>query len=78
MGYIYANIWYQNIIIKIDPADGNTVGYLELSKLWPGRPKNIDAVLNGIAYNKKRDVFYVTGKFWSKLFEIKLAELDTP
>lgn len=73
-GYIYANIWYQNIIIKIDPADGDVVGYLELSKLWPGRPKNIDAVLNGIAYNKEEDVFYITGKFWSKLFEIKLAE----
>lgn len=73
-GYIYANIWYQNIIIKIDPADGDVVGYLELSTLWPGRPKNIDAVLNGIAYNKEEEVFYITGKFWSKLFEIKLAE----
>lgn len=73
-GYIYANIWYQNIIIKIDPADGAVVGYLELSTLWPGRPKNRDAVLNGIAYSKEEGVFYLTGKFWSKLFEIKLAE----
>lgn len=71
-GYIYANIWYQNIIIKIDPSDGDVTGYLELSKLWPERPKDIDAVLNGIAYNKEKDVFYMTGKFWSKLFEIRL------
>ena len=29
-------------------------------------------VLNGIAYNKKTDTFFVTGKNWDKMFEIKI------
>ena len=31
-----------------------------------------EAVLNGIAYDATRDRFFVTGKLWPKLFEIKL------
>ncbi len=73
-GYIYANVWYQNIILKIDPANGDTVGYLDLSSLYTMRPRAEGAVLNGIAYNEDEDVFFITGKLWSKLFEIKLSE----
>lgn len=73
-GYIYANVWYQNIILKIDPANGDTVGYLDFSTLYPKRPRSEVAVLNGIAYNEEKDVFYITGKFWAKLFEIKIPE----
>ena len=32
-----------------------------------------DAVLNGIAYDSKGDRLFVTGKLWSKLFEIKVV-----
>lgn len=73
-GFIFANVWYQNIIAKIDPETGEIVGFLDLSTLWPERPKNQDAVLNGIAYNADKGVYYVTGKFWAKLFEIKLSD----
>lgn len=73
-GFIYANIWYQNIIAKIDPTTGQIVGFLDLSTLWPKRPRSEGAVLNGIAYNKDKGVFYITGKFWGQLFEIKLSK----
>ncbi len=73
-GYIYANVWHENMILKIDPANGQVVGLLDLSELWPERPKDEGAVLNGIAYNAEKDVFYITGKFWAKLFEIRLKE----
>ena len=29
-------------------------------------------VLNGIAFNKKTQKLYVTGKFWPKTFEVKI------
>jgi glutamine cyclotransferase len=29
-------------------------------------------VLNGIAYDAVNDKIYVTGKYWNKLYEIKL------
>src|SRR4051812_1756027 len=32
-GYIYANIWTKNYIVKIDPASGDVVGILDLSML---------------------------------------------
>jgi glutamine cyclotransferase len=31
-------------------------------------------VQNGIAYHKGRKTFFVTGKNWNKLFEIKIFE----
>mgnify|MGYP000096940568 FL=1 len=31
-------------------------------------------VLNGIAYNKASGKIYMTGKFWPKLFEVKLIK----
>jgi glutamine cyclotransferase len=30
-------------------------------------------LLNGIAYDKSEDVFYLTGKLWPKLFKVKLG-----
>jgi glutamine cyclotransferase len=29
-------------------------------------------VLNGIAYHPERKTFFVTGKNWSKMFEVKI------
>jgi glutamine cyclotransferase len=31
-----------------------------------------DAVLNGIAWNDKEKVLYLTGKLWPRLYKIKL------
>ena len=73
-GFIYANVWYQNVIVKIDPATGAIVGLLNLADLWPDRPTEEGAVLNGIAYDPEQHVFLVTGKLWSKLFAIRLTE----
>lgn len=74
-GYIYANIWMKNIIVKIDPATGYIVGELDLSSLaYDAKTKNprID-VMNGIAYNSITDRIYVTGKLWANVYEISFA-----
>lgn len=72
-GYIYANVWMTNFIVKIDPSTGNVVGRLDLSPLaYEARTKNPEAdVLNGIAYNPETDQVYVTGKLWPNLYEIR-------
>ena len=71
-GYIYANIWLNNTIVKIDPATGKVVGTLDLSNLvFDARNKYPTAeVLNGIAYDKTNDKIYVTGKLWPTIYEI--------
>ena len=74
-GFIYANIWLSNIIVKIDPASGNVVGKIDLSALAieaKNIKPNVD-VLNGIAYNSIEDKIYVTGKLWTNIYQIEFA-----
>ena len=74
-GEIYANVWHQNRVARIDPKDGRVTGWIDLSGLLkPGDTAEEEAVLNGIAYDEQGDRLFVTGKLWPKLFEIKLKQ----
>ena len=72
---IFANIWQTDLIIRVDPEMGEVIGEIDLSKLYPEKKSN-NQVLNGIAYDQDQDRLFVTGKKWSKLFEIKLHDLS--
>ena len=75
-GFIYANIYLTNTIVKIDPSNGYVVGILNFPESFkkeedaknPGRAD----VLNGIAYDSASKSFFLTGKRWSKMFEVKI------
>ncbi|MBD0284363.1 MAG: glutaminyl-peptide cyclotransferase [Bacteroidota bacterium] len=72
-GYVYANQWQYNYILKIDPNSGQVVGKLDLSDLV-NRAKAKDPkadVLNGIAYDSITKKIYVTGKLWPEIYEIQ-------
>jgi glutaminyl-peptide cyclotransferase len=71
-GFIYANIWKTNSIVKIDTSNGKVVGKIDLSSLvFEAKNKNPDAdVLNGIAYDSITGKVYVTGKLWTNIYEI--------
>jgi len=70
-GEIWANIWLTDEIARIDPVSGKVKGYIDLSGIFPQRERNPEAeVLNGIAYDKDTKRIFVTGKMWSRLFEI--------
>lgn len=71
-GYIYANIWTKNYVVKIDPASGDVVGILDLSMLKEkAKSKYAQSdVVNGIAYDAKADKIYVTGKLWPEIYQI--------
>ncbi len=73
-GFIYANVWYKNYIVKIDPKQGKVVAKYDFSGLMNQYMPNLhqDAVINGIAYNKQKGAFYITGKNWPLLFEVKM------
>lgn len=74
-GTIWANVWTTNQIIRIDAETGKILGYADLdgilSIMHQSQLERID-VLNGIAFNPKNGHFYVTGKLWPKLFELKI------
>ena len=74
-GYIYANIYQTDFIAKIDAHSGQLLALIDMKgildkKLITGR---ID-VLNGIAYNPLAQTFYVTGKWWPRLFEVRFVK----
>jgi len=73
-GEIWANIWQTGWIVRIDPATGKLLGRIDMNKLADDeQEKNEHAdVLNGIAYDAAGDRLFVTGKLWSRLFEIKV------
>ncbi len=73
-GFVYANIWQTDYIVKIDVAKGKVVARYDFNNLklqYQSNVPNID-VLNGIAYNPTTKNFYITGKNWNLLFEVKL------
>jgi len=74
-GFIYANVWTTNFIVKINPADGKVVGKLDLTSLAMEAKQIYPASLemNGIAYDSIANKVYVTGKLWPKIFEIKFS-----
>ena len=71
-GEIWANIWQTNRIARIDAKSGIVNEFIDFSELWNYLKVTTGTdVLNGIAYNYDSKTFYITGKNWDKMFEIK-------
>ncbi len=72
-GMLYANIWYSTFIAEIDPRSGAVARLVDCRELFERTgPMPEENVLNGIAHDPSRDVFYLTGKNWPLLFEVRL------
>ncbi|RKR13358.1 glutamine cyclotransferase [Maribacter vaceletii] len=74
-GKLYANVYQKPSIMIIDATSGSIEGVINFSGLKNKVTKHdtID-VLNGIAYHPTRETFFVTGKNWDKLFEVKILK----
>ena len=72
-GKIWANVYTLNQIVIINPENGIVEKVVNLEGLLPESEYTPTTdVLNGIAYDKENGRIFVTGKNWSKLFEIRL------
>lgn len=86
-GEIWANVWKETRIARIDPTTGRVIGWIDLTPLVPeqfrqgsGRQNMMqygENVLNGIAFDPATERFYVTGKNWPVLYEIAILP-DAP
>lgn len=74
-GEIYANIWQEDRIARINPESGQIVGWINLQNLLPAEERSKADVLNGIAYDSVKNRLFVTGKWWPSLFEIQCVPL---
>jgi glutaminyl-peptide cyclotransferase len=68
-GEIWANVFPTRAVVRISPRNGNVLGTIDFAGLSEG--KGLE--MNGIAYDAKRRRIFVTGKYWPKLYEIKLT-----
>lgn len=68
-GFVYANVWQQPIILKIDPKTGEVVGSFDFTEIAKKHTKGMDDVLNGIAF--KGDNMLITGKMWPTIYEVQ-------
>lgn len=73
-GEIYANVLRTNYVLRIDPVTGKVVGIIDFTGLLTeeDRSPTGSSILNGIAYDATTERLFVTGKEWSKLFEVSL------
>ena len=81
-GKLYANIFTTRTIVRLDPASGCIDGVADLELLWNAmtpaeraQASSPDNVLNGIAYDAKAGLFYLTGKRWMTIFSGRFTEL---
>jgi glutaminyl-peptide cyclotransferase len=72
-GFIWANIWHDKRILKIDSTTGQVVGVMDLTAIIHSlNLKDSESVLNGIAYDTEKKAMWVTGKQWPKMFLLKI------
>jgi glutaminyl-peptide cyclotransferase len=72
-GFVFANIYQTDKIVKIDPASGFVVGKINFGDALKNRFAITGRTdyFNGIAYDSATKKFLITGKRWPKMFELK-------
>ncbi len=72
-GELWANVWMNERIARIDPNDGQVIGWVDASGLLsPEEVTTRTDVLNGVAYDAMNGRIFITGKNWPKVFEIEM------
>ena len=72
-GVVYANIWQDTHIVRIDPASGEVTGWIDASNLLSGEDRIGADVLNGIAALPGSRNLLITGKKWPRAFEVEVV-----
>jgi glutamine cyclotransferase len=76
-GKIYANVWQKPSMMIIDAKSGIIEGVVNFGGLeqkvtqHPARD-----VFIGVAFHKERGTFFVTGKRWDRLFEVRIVKRE--
>jgi glutaminyl-peptide cyclotransferase len=73
-GQIYANVWGEERIVRIDARTGEVNASIDAARLLPANERKRVDVLNGIAWDSATKSFWLTGKFWPKMFQVVFVE----
>jgi glutaminyl-peptide cyclotransferase len=69
-GWLYANVYQTDEIVRIDPVSGEVVATIDASRLLQPDEAAAAEVLNGIAHRPDTNTYFLTGKLWPKIFEV--------
>ena len=73
-GSVYANVYQTEVLVRIDPGSGRVTQTIDASGLLTrSEARGVD-VLNGIAYDPAAKTFYITGKLWPLMFEVRFSK----
>jgi glutaminyl-peptide cyclotransferase len=70
---VYANVFRQDFIVRIDPATGAVTERIDAGGLLTAEQAAGADVLNGIAHDPETGRFYITGKLWPVMFEVSFV-----
>jgi glutamine cyclotransferase len=71
---LLANVWHESFVALIDLSSGRVKAIVDFADLVrQSKAPHSEAVLNGLAYRVKSDTYFVTGKDWPTLYEVKLS-----
>jgi glutamine cyclotransferase len=73
-GTLLANVWYQNVLLRIDPVTGQVLRVYDMAQLYPSKDRSPKAdCFNGIAIVPETpNEVWVTGKWWPHMYLVKL------
>lgn len=75
-GQIWANVLGDDKIIVINPSNGKIEVEIDVSKCIDRQRYTEAGVLNGIAFDSKNELVYLTGKNWPYLIVCRLMSFD--
>jgi glutaminyl-peptide cyclotransferase len=74
--HVVANVWTSNELVRVRKADGRVDAVIDAGALVPDDPRvrnDPDAVLNGVAHDPATGRWWLTGKLWPVLYEVRLV-----
>lgn len=72
---VYANVWREDTIVRIDSQSGNVTAVIDASGLLTPAERAGTDVLNGIAAIPGTERFLITGKLWPRMFEVEFVPI---
>jgi glutaminyl-peptide cyclotransferase len=75
--HVFANVWLTTELVRIAKADGTVDAVVDASALVPDDAavrSNPDAVLNGVAHDPATGRWWLTGKLWPVLYEVRFVD----
>lgn len=77
-GRLWANLWGDERLVRIDPATGRVDATVDAAGLLDVHESRMVDVLNGVAYDPDTQTFWLTGKFWPKMFQVRFEPATGP